>query len=324
MEYKDYYKILGVPKNATEKDIKSAYRKLARKLHPDVNPNDKSAQEKFKDVNEAYEVLGDAEKRKKYDELGANWQQYEQYQRAGGPQQGPFQWGGGNAAGGQYRTVSPEEFEQIFGDLGGASDFFRTFFGGGGGGTGGARYSQPRGGTRTARPRRGEDIETPVEVTLEEAYRGTKRMLQLDGRRIEVNIKPGVRTGSRVRVAGQGYPGMGNGQAGDLYLDIEVLSNPQYERRGDDLYTEAPVDLYTAILGGEVRVPTLKGGNLLLKIPPQTQNGRQFRLAGKGMPRLNEPNSFGDLYVKARIVLPENLSERELKLFRELAELHGP
>ncbi len=318
MEYKDYYKILGVPKNATEKDIKAAYRKLARKLHPDVNPNDKSAQEKFKDVNEAYEVLGDAEKRKKYDELGANWQQYEQYQRAGGPQQGPFQWGGGNTGGGQYRTVSPEEFEQIFGDLGGASDFFRTFFGGGAGGPG---AGSTRGSTRTARPRRGEDIQAPVEVTLEEAYRGTKRMLQFDGRRIEVNIKPGVRTGSRVRVAGQGYPGMGNGQPGDLYLDIEVLPNPQYERRGDDLYVEVSVELYTAILGGEVRVPTLKGGNLLLKIPPQTQNGRQFRLAGKGMPRLNEPNSFGDLYAKLRVVLPENLSERELKLFRELAEL---
>jgi curved DNA-binding protein len=314
VEYKDYYKILGVPKNATEKDIKTAYRKLARKLHPDVNPNDKSAQEKFKDVNEAYEVLSDPEKRKKYDDLGANWQQYEQYQRAGGPNQGPFQWGGG-AGGQQYRTVSPEEFEQIFGDLGGASDFFRTFFGGGAGSFG----TGTRG--RTARPRRGEDAETPIEVTLEEAYRGTKRTLQLDGRRIEVNIKPGVRTGSRVRVAGQGYPGSGNGQAGDLYLDIQVLSNPQYERRGDDLYTEVPVDLYTAILGGEVRVPTLKGGQLLLKIPPQTQNGRQFRLAGKGMPHLNEPTSFGDLYVKARVTLPQNLSDRELELFHELAEL---
>lgn len=309
MEYKDYYKILGVPKNSTEKDIKGAYRKLARKLHPDINPNDKSAQEKFKDVNEAYEVLGDAEKRKKYDELGANWQQFEQYQRAGG--QGPFQWGGGGGGGGpQYRTVNPEEFEQIFGDVGGASDFFRTFFGGLGG--------EPR--ARTARPRRGQDFETPLQVSLEEAYRGTKRTLQLDGRRIEVSIKPGVKTGSRVRVAGQGNPGANAGEPGDLYLNVQVLPNALYERQGDDLSTKVPVDLYTAILGGEVRVPTLKGGQLLLKIPPQTQNGRQFRLAGKGMPKLNDPNSYGDLYVKVTVALPENLSEKELELFRQLAE----
>jgi curved DNA-binding protein len=308
VEYKDYYKILGVPKGASEKDIKGAYRKLARKLHPDVNPNDKTAQEKFKDVNEAYEVLGDAEKRKKYDELGANWQQFEQHQRAGG--QAPFHWGSGGT---EYRTVNPEEFEQIFGDLGGSSDFFRTFFGGLGG--------EARG--RAARPRRGQDFETPLQVTLEEAFRGTKRTLQLDGRRIEVSIKPGVKTGSRVRVAGQGYPGTNAGTPGDLYLNVEVLSHPLYERQGDDLFTEVPVDLYTAILGGEVRVPTLKGGQLLLKIPPQTQNGKQFRLAGKGMPKLNEPNSFGDLYVKVRVVLPENLGDKEIKLFRELAEMRN-
>ncbi len=317
MDYKDYYKVLGVPKNASEKDIKSAYRKLARQLHPDVNPNDKQAQEKFKDVNEAYEVLSDSEKRKNYDELGANWQQYQQYERAGA--QGPFQWGGQAGQGGaQYRTVNPEEFEEIFGDLGGTSDFFRTFFGGGGFGRGG------QAGTRTARQaRRGQDAETPVQVTLEEAYRGTTRQVQMDGRRIEVNLKPGLRTGSRVRVAGQGYPGANNGQPGDLYLDIEVLPNPQYERRGDDLYSQVPVDLYTAVLGGELRVPTLGGGGVMLKVPPQTQNGTQFRLAGKGMPKLSQPNAYGDLFAKVRLVLPEKLSDRELKLFRELAQLRG-
>ncbi|MGE5140960.1 MAG: DnaJ C-terminal domain-containing protein [Rudaea sp.] len=307
MDYKDYYKILGVPKDATDKDIKSAYRRLARKLHPDVNPNDKSSQDKFKDVNEAYEVLGDTEKRKKYDSLGANWQQYEQYQRSGGG--GPFQWGG--RGGPQYRTVNPEEFEQIFGDLGGASDFFRTFFGGGG--------FQTRGGS--ARPRRGEDVESPLQITLEEAYRGTRRMVSIGGRRIEVNIKPGVKTGSRVRVAGQGYPGTQGAQGGDLYLNIQVTPDPDYERQGDDLYVDVPVDLYTALLGGEVRVPTLKGGQLLLKIPPDTQNGMQFRLSGKGMPRLNESNSFGDLYARVRVVLPEHLSAKEQELFRTLADL---
>ncbi len=312
MEYKDYYKILGVPKDASEKDIKAAYRRLARKLHPDVNPNDRTAQEKFKDVNEAYEVLSDAEKRRKYDSLGANWQQYEQFRRGGA--QGPFQWGGSGGA--QYRTMNPEDLEEILGDLGGASDFFRTFFGGGGFGG----RAEPRGG-RAGRARRGQDLTTPLEITLAEAYSGTRRMLQLDNHRIEVNIKPGVRTGSRVRVAGQGYPGGGAGPAGDLYLDIKVLPDPRFDRQGDDLYVDVPVDLYTAILGGEARVPTPKGGQLLLKIPPDTQNGKQFRLTGKGMPRLNEPNSFGDLYARLRVILPERLSDREVKLFRELAGL---
>ncbi|MGB8648309.1 MAG: J domain-containing protein [Anaerolineae bacterium] len=310
MDYKDYYKILGVPKDASEKDIKTAYRRLARKLHPDVNPNDKAAPDKFKDVNEAYEVLSDPDKRKKYDTLGANWQQYEQFQHAGA--QGPFQWGGNS--GGQYRTMNPEDLEEMLGGLGGASDFFQTFFGGTQGGFG------TRGG-RATRARQGEDVSTPLELTLEEAYRGAKRTVQVGNRRIEVNIKPGVKTGSRVRVAGQGYPGAGSGPAGDLYLDVQVLPDAQYERKGDDLYVQAPVDLYTAILGGEVRVPTLKGGQLLLKVPPDTQNGKQFRLSGKGMPRLNDPTTFGDLYAEVRVVLPDKLSEHEIKLFRELAEL---
>lgn len=317
MDYKDYYKVLGVPKTANEKEIKAAYRKLARKLHPDVNPNDKNAQEQFKDVNEAYEVLSDPDKRKKYDDLGANWQQYEQYQRAGG--QGPFTWGGsaGGAPGGgggtQYRTVSPEEFQEIFGDLGGTSDFFRTFFGGGGFDAG------TRGRTNVSR--RGQDFEQPVQVTLEEAYKGTKRLLQKEDKRIEIDIKPGVDNGSRVRVAGQGGAGSGTGAAGDLYLNIQVEPDARYERDGDNLTIDVPVELYTAILGGEARVPTLKGTSLLLKIPPETQNGKTFRLAGKGMPKLNKPDSFGDLYARVRLVIPEKLNAKEKELFEELAEL---
>lgn len=328
MEYQDYYKVLGVAKDATEKDIKSAYRKLARKLHPDVNPNDKTAEQKFKEVNEAYEVLSDAEKRKKYDALGANWKDYENYQRGGGAGE-PFSWGdatGGSRSGGStYRTVNPQEYEEIFGDLGGASDFFRTFFGGGaaGGfsGAGGGFGGGGRGGAGANL--RGRDLEQPVQITFDEAFQGTKRILQKDGKKIEVDIKPGVRTGSRVRLARQGGAGAGSGPAGDLFLSIEVMPDARYERNGDDLTIDVPVDLYTALLGGEVTVNTPNGKSLLLKVPAGTQNGRTFRLANKGMPKLNEANAFGSLYARAKIILPEKLSEQETKLFQELKALRA-
>lgn len=320
MDYKDYYKILGVPKDANDKEIKSAYRKLARKLHPDVNPNNKNAEQQFKEVNEAYEVLSDPEKKNKYDSLGENWNQYEQYRRSGGGE--PFTWGnnaGSNTGGGTtYRTVNPEEYEEIFGDLGGASDFFRTFFGGGGGG-----YSSGGFGGRgtTGVNMRGRDFEQPVEITLDEAYHGTKRILQKDGKKVEVDIKPGVKTGSRVRLAKQGGAGVGSGPAGDLFLNIQVLPDNRFEQNGDDLTVEVPVDLFTALLGGEVAVPTPKGTNLLLKIPPETQNGKVFRLANKGMPKLADPNTFGNLYARANVLLPDKLSKKERELVQELAEL---
>lgn len=320
MEYKDYYKILGVPKDAAEKDIKAAYRKLARKLHPDVNPNDKNAEQQFKEVNEAYEVLSDAEKRKKYDTLGANWKEYEQYQRAGGAE--PFTWGDSGSvrsSGRTYRTVTPEEYEQMFGDMGGMSDFFRTFFGGlGGAGAGGFG-----GGARSSSGAnlRGQDIEHPVQIGFDEAYHGTKRLLQKDGKTIEVDIKPGVRTGSRVRLAKQGSPGIGGGPAGDLFLNIQVLPDARFERSGDDLTVEVPVDLYTALLGGEVAVPTPKGTSLMLKIPPETQNGKTFRLANKGMPKVNDANSYGNLYARLKVLLPDKLTKQEQELFQELAAL---
>lgn len=322
MEYQDYYKTLGVAKDATEKEIKSAYRKLARKLHPDVNPNDKTAEQKFKEVNEAYEVLSDAEKRKKYDSLGANWKDYENYQRGGGAGQ-PFSWGdaagGRNGGGSSYRTVDPAEYEQIFGDLGGASDFFRTFFGGGGA----EGYSGGFGGGRAGSNLRGRDLEQPVQISFDEAYNGTKRILQKDGKKMEVDIKPGVKTGSRVRLAKQGSPGAGGGPAGDLFLSIEVLPDARFERNGDDVSVEVPVDLYTAVLGGEVAVPTPGGKNLLLKIPAETQNGKTFRLANKGMPKLNEANAFGNLYARLRVTLPEKLTKKESELFEELKALRG-
>lgn len=312
MEYRDYYKILGVEKGATEKDIKQAYRKLARKYHPDVNPNNKTAQEKFKEINEAYQVLSDADKRKKYDTLGSQWQQYEQYQRAGG--QGPFQWGGGGG-GAQYRTVTPEELDNLFGNLGGGgfSDFFQTFFGGG---FGDATRAQTR-------SRRGQDIEQPIEISLEEAYRGATRLLQKENRRLEIQIPPGVKTGSKIRYAGEGLPGLNGGAAGDLFARVQIAPHAIFERDGDDLRCEIPVQLYTALLGGEVTIPTLKS-QLALKIPAETQAGKTFRLVGQGMPRLNQPTEFGDLYAQVRVVLPERLSPAERALFEQLAQLRKP
>jgi len=312
MEYKDYYQILGVSKNASGEEIRKAYRKLARKYHPDVNPGNREAAERFKEINEAYQVLSDPEKRRKYDHLGSS---YEQWQNMG-KNAGGFdwsQWFTGQPGGGRVYT----DFQG--GDLGGFgsfSDFFHAIFGSAAGG--------PRTGTRTdtwtrAR-RRGRDIEQEVEITLEEAYRGTKRLIAMNGHRLEANIPPGVKTGSKVRLRGQGYPGANGGPNGDLYLRIKVRDHPRFERRGDDLYIEVPVDLFTALLGGTVLVPSLDG-NLRLTVPPETQNGRVFRLRGRGMPKLHSPNERGDLYAKLKVVLPQNLSDREKELFKELAKV---
>jgi len=305
MEYKDYYKTLGVDRNAEGKEIKKAYRKLARQYHPDVNPGDKAAEEHFKDINEAYEVLSDAEKRQKYDQLGSSWQQW---QRTGRDPSGFdwSQWSSGAQPGGvrvEYRDLG--DLEDLLG-RGGFSDFFQAIFGGM--------------GAPQARPRRGQDYTQPVEITLEEAFQGTTRMIQKEGRRLEVRIPPGVRTGSKVRVAGEGSPGMAGGTSGDLYLEVTVLPHSTFEREGDDLRCELPVSLYTAVLGGEVKVPTLSG-DVMLNIPPESQGGRTFRLRGKGMPNLHNPQKHGDLYARLRIEIPQKLSQREKELFRELASL---
>ena len=333
MDYKDYYKILGVSKNATEKEIKKAYRKLARENHPDTNPNDPKAEEKFKEINEAYEVLSDPEKRKKYDQFGAQWKNFT---GAGGrPEDFWQQYGGGRRGsapgGGGYRTVSPEEFEQIFGGGGGGfSDFFETLFGMGGRGGGRASgagfddfgFGGARAGGAYARPARGRDIEQPVTITLEEAYHGSSRTMQLNDERIEIKIPKGVKTGSRVRVAGKGEPGRNGGKPGDLYLKITVAPHPQFQREGDNLRLKLPVDLYTMLLGGEVQVPTLDRP-LILNIPPETQNGKVFRLRGKGMPNVKKPDQHGDLYVEAEALLPTHLTEQEKELFRQLRALRA-
>ncbi len=314
MEYKDYYQILGVSKNASSDEIKKAYRKLARKYHPDVNPNDSEAEARFKEINEAYEVLRDPEKRSKYDRLGANWQRYQQ----SGGEPGDFDWsqwfaGAGAPGGGQRVYTEYGDLDDLFGQSG-FSDFFQFLFGGGG------RAGSSTSSRQRSPSVRGRDLEHPVEITLEEAYQGTTRLLQVGDRRLEVKIPPGVTTGSRVRIAGEGEPGQGGGRPGDIYLNVQVLPHPLYERDGDDLRMKLPVDLYTMILGGEVVVPTLKG-RVSLKIPAGTRTGQTFRLRGQGMPKLRQPGQFGDLYVEVEPILPTQLSEKEKELFGELASL---
>jgi curved DNA-binding protein len=318
MEYKDYYKTLGVEKNTDEKEIKKAYRRLARQHHPDVNPGDKAAEARFKEINEAYEVLSDAEKRRKYDELG---QSYQRWQQTGGPS--GFDWNqwsaAGGAAGGPSGTrVSYTDINDLFGQGGDSSDFFEAIFGGMG--AAGARRRSVHPGA--AGPR-SQDLEHEVEISLEEAFGGAQRIVEMDGRRLEVKIPAGVKTGSRVRVAGEGPSGASrNASRGDLYLRMKVLPHPVFERRDDDLYCEVPVDLFAALLGGEVRVPTL-AGSVVLRIPAGTQAGRTFRLSGQGMPKLRSPQDHGDLYAKVRVMLPEKLDEREQQLVREWAALRG-
>jgi len=307
VEFKDYYDILGVSKTASQDDIKKAYRKLARKHHPDVNPNDPTAEERFKEINEAYEVLSDPEKRQKYDQFGKQWRQYE---RAGGQAQ-DFNWsqwytqpGGGQSY--TYTQVDPDAFEGMFGG-GGFSDFFESLFG-----------SQQR---RTTRPKRGKDTEHTVQITLEEAFHGTTRTIQWeDGKRIEAKIPRGVQTGSRIRLKGQGGAGIAGGEQGDLYLVVDVLPHSRFSREGDDLRVQETVDLYTAILGGEITVNALDKP-VKLKIPAESQNGRVFRLRGLGMPRLKNPQERGDLLVTIQIALPQNLSKEEKQLFEQLRNL---
>jgi curved DNA-binding protein len=316
MDVKDYYQTLGVARNADEKEIKKAYRKLAQKYHPDKNPGDKAAEQRFKEINEAYTVLSDPDKRAKYDRFGAQW---EHYARAGGRPE-DFDWGAWSGApgqGGAYtRTITPEEFEQMFGGggMGGFSSFFDTLFGGRGAARGGRRAAgfdfSGMGGMNMSP----QVAETTVQVTLDEAFHGASRMLERsDGARIEVNIPRGVQTGSKVRMRGAA------GQ-GDIVLNIEVLPDPRYTREGDDLRTEIPVDLYTAVLGGEVEVQA-PDKTVALRIPPGTQNGKVLRLRGLGMPHLKKPDQRGDLLAVVSVQLPTRLSEREKQLFTELQQL---
>ncbi len=318
MEFKDYYATLGVQKGATEKEIKQAFRKLARKFHPDVNPGDKAAESKFKELNEANEVLSDPEKRRKYDELGANWRAYEQGGAPGA--QGGWHPGAGGSPGG-FRTMSPEEMNQMFGEGDPFSDFFHTFFGGA---VGGQPDDSRRGRGRARGARPGRDVEQELELSLDDAYRGVTRRLAIkhDGhaRTVDVRIPAGVGDSSRVRIAGEGEIGSGGAKSGDLYLRIRLAPHPTFERRGKDLYTKVQIPLTTAVLGGEAEVPTLAGKSLRLKVPGTTQNGQTFRLKAHGMPTTNRPDS-GDLYATVEVQLPKTLTPEQRTHFEALAEL---
>jgi curved DNA-binding protein len=332
MEFKDYYQTLGVPKTASDKEIKQAYRKLARKFHPDVNPGDKAAEAKFKEINEANEVLGDPDKRKKYDELGANWRLYEQAQQQGQPWPGgagsPFDAGGGqggawtiNMGPGGYRTMTEDEMQELFGDQDPFSDFFKTFFGGGA--AGGRETGRARAG-RGTRTQKGRDIEHPVDLTLEEAFHGATRRISIKqgghARSVDVRIPPGVKDGSRVRAAGEGEAGANGGPAGDLYLRVQTRPHPVFERKGDDLHTTIGVPVTTAVLGGEAQVPTING-SVRLKIPETTQGGQVFRLKGHGMPVVGKPDTRGDLYATVDVQLPRSLTSEQREAYERLAKL---
>lgn len=319
MEYRDYYKTLGVSRDASEKEIKQAFRKLAKKYHPDKNPGDKAAEERFKNISEAYEVLSDAEKRQKYNQFGAQW---EQFSRQGG-QPGGFDWSqwASSGPGTRTRRVSPDEFQGMFGG-GGFSDFFEMLFGGMGrrptSGFGGFENRDMR-----ANVQQGRDSEHPVDITLEESFHGATRSLRWeDGRTIEARIPRGVYTGARVRLSGQGEPGGRGAKAGDLYLNITVLPHPTFEREGDDLRLKLPVDLYTALLGGSVPVSSLDR-TVNLTIPEGTQNGKMFRLRELGMPNMKQPDKRGDLYAIIDVQLPENLTDEEKQLIKRLRMLRG-
>src|SRR5687768_8806439 len=327
MDFKDYYSTLGVAKTATDKEIKQEFRKLARKYHPDVNPGDKAAEAKFKEVNEANEVLSDPDKRRKYDELGANWRAYENAAPGAGPFGGgaPFggQWQTSGGPGG-FRTMTEEEMSEMFGGGGDSpfSDFFKTFFGGMGGAE---EASGARGGRARARHRKGQDVEHPFELDLEDAIRGSVHRLQLrhDGhsRTVEVRIPAGVTDGSRVRVAGEGGRGAGTGPSGDLYLRVQLKPHPVFDVKGRDVYTRARVPVPTAVLGGEVDVVTPEAKTLRLKLPAGTQSGQKFRLRGHGLPSVGKPDERGDLYANVEVDIPKSLSEEERRHYEALKEL---
>ena len=334
MDYKDYYNILGVKRDASADEIKKAFRKLARKYHPDINPGDQAAENKFKEINEAYEVLSDVDKRKKYDQFGADWNRYQQAGSSGG-----FDWSQYTNQAGGYGGFNPSGF----GNEAGFSDFFETLFG-----TMGGRRTSGFGGGGS-RSQKGQDYEQTVDIDLEEAYNGTQRQMRMEVpqvcttcngtgvqsnnlcstcggtgvngqqlRTLTVKIPAGIDTGGKVRVSGEGGPGINSGPRGDLYLVVNVRPHPRYERDGQTLRYRAPIDLWTMMLGGAAKVGLLNGKTLTLQVPPNTQNGKTFLIRGQGMPKPGNPDQRGDLYIIAEAQLPTELTPRERELVEEL------
>lgn len=301
MDYIDYYKILGVPKDASPEDIKKAYRKLARKHHPDLNPNDPQAGKTFQQINEANEVLSDPENRKKYDQYGADWKHADQFEEArrqqqasGGARGNPFGAGGG----GGYQSFNEED-----GDF---SDFFSSMFGNRGSGGRQARF-------------KGQDYRASMQVNLSDAYKTHKQTFTVNGKNIRITIPAGIEDGQEIKIAGFGSPGANGGPNGDLYITFTIHNDTAFVRKGNDLYTDIPLDLYKALLGGEETIDTLDG-KVKLKVAPETQSGTRVRLKGKGFPVYKQEGTFGDLYITYQVQIPKNLTEREKELFKELAE----
>jgi len=303
MEFIDYYQILGINKSATEKEIKSAYRKLARKYHPDLNPNDSEAKKKFQQINEANEVLSDPEKRKKYDQYGKDWKHSEEFEKARQQQQ-------------RQRTYQ-NQGEEVFGGggfgEGDFSDFFESMFGG----------AERTGRTRSSQVKfRGQDYNADLHLSLRDAFNTHKQTLSVNGKNIRITIPAGIEDDQTIKIAGHGGPGINGGPNGDLYITFHIDPDPKFKREGIDLYSTADIDIYTALLGGEITIETLSG-SVKVKVKPETQNGTKIRLKGKGFPVYKKESQFGDLYVTLSVKLPVGLTEKEKELFGELAKMQS-
>jgi curved DNA-binding protein len=296
MDFVDYYKILGVDKTATEKEIKSAYRKLARKYHPDLNPNDKDAKRNFQQINEANEVLSDPEKRKKFDQYGKDWQHADEFEKAK-----QYQGQSGSSRGQRFSGGQSD------GDF---SDFFETLFGGATAGSGRGRQVKYR----------GEDYKAEIQLELIDAFKTHKQTLTVNGKKIRITIPAGIENGQTIKIPGHGSPGINGGPNGDLYISFTITNHPGIKRLGENLYTTANLDLYTAILGGEITIDTLDG-QVKLKVPPETQNGSKIKLKGKGFPVYKHEGQFGDLFVTWNIKTPTNLTDKQKALFTELSAM---
>jgi curved DNA-binding protein len=297
MEYVDYYKVLGVAKNATADDIKNAYRKLARKHHPDLNPNDKEANKKFQQINEANEVLSDPEKRKKYDQYGKDWKHADEFEKQRQQQRQYSRQGGGQTFSGGF---GEDDF----------SDFFASMFGG-----------QEGGGSRSRQTKfRGQDYNAEMQLDLMDAFKTHQQTITVNGKSIRVTIPAGIENGQQLKLKGYGAPGVNGGPNGDLYVTFSIRNNTQFKRMGNDLYTTVDIDLYTAVLGGEVTIDTLTG-KVKLKVNPETQNGTKIRLKGKGFPVYKKEGESGDLFITFSVKIPTNLTDKQKELFKELSKL---